>query len=75
LRFLDHTQLGRHTYIHTYLVGLKLSAFAKVATYTTHNKHKERISIPLAGFEPVVLTVERPQNYALDGSATGIGLT
>jgi hypothetical protein len=74
LRFLDHTQLGRHTYIHTYLVALK-SAVAEVATYTTHNKHKGRISIPLAGFEPIVLTVERPQNYALDRSATGIGLT
>ena len=29
--------------------------------------------MPLAGFEPIVLA--RPQTYALDRSATGIGLT
>jgi hypothetical protein len=71
LRFLDHTQLGRHTY----LVRLKLSAAAEIANYTKHIKHKERTSTPLAGFEPIVLAVERPQTYALYCSATAIGLT
>ena len=31
--------------------------------------------MPLAGFEPLVLAVERPQTYTLDRSATGISLT
>jgi hypothetical protein len=29
--------------------------------------------MPLAGFEPAILTIERPQVYALDRTATGIG--
>ena len=30
--------------------------------------------MPLAGFEPAIPTVKWPQIYALDGTATGIGL-
>jgi hypothetical protein len=60
---------------HTYLVGLKSSAVAEVTAYTKHNKHKGRISVPLAGFEFIVPSVERRRTYALDRSATGIILT
>jgi hypothetical protein len=28
----------------------------------------------LAGFEPTISAGERPQTYALDGAATGIGI-
>jgi hypothetical protein len=29
--------------------------------------------MPLAGFEPTIPAIERPQTYALDRMATGIG--
>ena len=29
--------------------------------------------MPSAGFEPATVAIERPQNYALDLTATGIG--
>ena len=29
--------------------------------------------MPSVGFEPTILAGERPQNYALDHAATGIG--
>ena len=35
------------------------------ATYTTHNKHERRTSMPLAGFKPVVPVMERLQTYDL----------
>ena len=31
--------------------------------------------MPLSGFEPIVLAAKRLQTYALDRSATAIGLT
>jgi hypothetical protein len=40
---------------------------------TTHNTHKKQTSKPPAGFEPTIPTIERPQTYALDRAATGIG--
>ena len=32
---------------------------------TTHNTHHWQISLPTVGFEPVILTSERPQTHAL----------
>jgi hypothetical protein len=46
---------------------------AETATYTTHNKHTRRTSIPSAGFEPAIPLIKRLQTYALDVKATGIG--
>jgi hypothetical protein len=46
---------------------------AEAATYTTHNQHKRRTSMPLAKFEPAISATKRPQTYALDRTATGIG--
>ena len=45
----------------------------EVATYTTHNTHTRRTSMPSAGFEPAIPAIEQPQTYALDGTATEIG--
>jgi hypothetical protein len=44
-----------------------------VATDTTQNKNNRRTSVPLVGFETANLRIERPQKYALDRTATGIG--
>jgi hypothetical protein len=46
---------------------------ARAATYTTHNKSKRRTFMPSAGFEPAIPAFKRPQTYALDFTATGIG--
>jgi hypothetical protein len=56
LRFLDHKQLDRHT------VGLLWTSeqlVAETATYTTHNKHKRKTSMPSAGFEPAIPAIKR----------------
>ena len=39
--------------------------FAKAATYTAQNKLKRLTSMPLAGFEPAIVAIERLQT-ALD---------
>jgi hypothetical protein len=38
-----------------------------------HKTHNRQISMPSAGLEPTVSAGERPQTYALDRAATGIG--
>jgi len=40
---------------------------------TTRNTHNRETSMPLVGFEPTISAGERPQTYALDRAATGIG--
>jgi hypothetical protein len=49
------------------------SARLKDLYLTALNTHKRHISMPSAGFEPVVPASERPQTYALDRAAIGIG--
>jgi len=44
----------------------------EAATFTTHNRHK-RTSMPSAGFEPAIPTIERLQICVLDLTATRIG--
>jgi hypothetical protein len=39
---------------------------AEAATYTTHNKHKRRTSMPSASFEPAIPSIERPETHALE---------
>ena len=66
-RFLTLTQ--------THLVGHLWRSDKLVAdatNYATHNKHKRRISMPSAGFEPATAAVERPHAYALERTVTGI---
>ena len=41
---------------------------------TTHNTHDRKTSMPPAGFEPAILAGDRQQTYALDCTATGIGI-
>jgi len=48
---------------HIHPVGLLCNSdqpVAEAATYTTHNKHKSRISTPSAACEPAILTIKRP---------------
>jgi hypothetical protein len=62
---------------HTHTVGLLCTRdqlVAETATYTTHNKHKRRKSIPSAGFETAVPEIKWLQTYALDRTATEIPL-
>ena len=70
LRFLDHTQ-QRITVGRTPLD--EWSARRRDLYLTTHNTHNRQTSIPLVELEPTISVGERPQTYALDRAATGIG--
>jgi len=70
-RFLDHTQ-RRITVGRTPLDGW--SARRRDLYMTAHNTHNRKTSMLAAGFEPVTPGSERPQTYALDRTATGIGV-
>jgi hypothetical protein len=70
LRFLDRTQ-RRTTFGRTPLD--ELSARRRVPHLTTHNTHNRQTSMPLGGFEPSISADDRPQTYALDRVAPGIG--
>jgi hypothetical protein len=66
--FLDHT----HT--HTQQVGLLSTSdqqVAEAATYTTHNIHKRRTSMPSAGLEMAIPAIRQLQTYALGLSTPG----
>ena len=69
-RFLDHTQ--RRT-----TVGRtppdEWSARRRDYYLTTHNTHKRRTPMSPVGFEPTISAGERPQTYAIDRVATGMG--
>jgi hypothetical protein len=71
-RFLDHTQ-RRTTVGRTPLD--EWSAHRKDLYLTKHNTHNRQTSMLLVGFEPTILTGERPQTYALDRAATLTDLT
>jgi len=71
LRFLDHTQ-RRTTAGRTPLD--KWSARRRDLYLTTHNTHNRQTSMPPVGFEPTISAGQRPQTYALDRAATGIGI-
>ena len=65
-----------HTIRHIHSLGLLRPSdqlVAEAATYTTHNKHKRRKSVPSAGFEPAIPAIERLQTDDVDRTATGIG--
>jgi hypothetical protein len=75
---LPHCWSLKITHRHTHPVGLLSTSdqlVAEPATYTTHNKHKIWKFMSSAGFAPAILTIEQPQNYALDRTAIGIGRT
>jgi len=69
-RFLDHTQ--RHITVGRTLLDV-WSARHRDLYLFTHNTHNRETSLPPVGFEPAIPAGERPQTYALDRAATGIG--
>ena len=44
-----------------------------VAETSDNTQHSQQISMASVGFEPMVSAGKRPQTYALDRAATGIG--
>jgi len=46
---------------------------AKTLTSKTQNQHKTQTSMPMAGFEPIILASEWPQTDTLESAATRIG--
>ena len=69
-RFLDHTQ--RHTTDGRIPLD-EWSARRRDLYLTSHNTHNRQTSMPPVGFETTIPANERPQTYALDRAATGIG--
>jgi len=69
-RFLDHTQ-RRTTVGRTPLD--EWSARPRDLYLTAHDTHNRQTSMSRVEFEPTISAGERPQNYALDGAATGTG--
>ena len=50
------------------------SALRRDLYLTTCNTHNRLTFMSSVGFEPTISTAERPQNYVLDGAATGTGM-
>ena len=71
LRFLDHTK-RRITVGRTPLD--EWSPRRRDLYVTTHNTHNRQTWMSPVRFEPTISAGERPQTYALDSAATGIGL-
>ena len=69
-RFLDHTQ--RPTTVGRTSLD-EWSARRRDLYLTTHNTHNRQTAVPRMGFEPTISAWERPQTYALDSAAAGIG--
>jgi hypothetical protein len=69
----SHKLRHTHTHTHTKSVELPLTSdqpVLKAFNYTIHNKHKERIPMPSAEFEPAIPVIKllqdrrlRPQGY------------
>jgi hypothetical protein len=56
-------------------VGLLRTSYQLVeeaATWTTHNAHKTRTSMPSSVFKPTIQANDRSQTFALDHKTTGI---
>jgi len=47
---------------------------AQAATYTTRNKYNRWTSTPSAGYQPTISKIKRLKTYALNSTATCIGL-
>jgi len=62
LRSVNCTQLC--TYTPEGLLSAIDHHVAEAATYTTHNKHKRRLSMPSAGFEPAIPSTKRLHTHA-----------
>jgi hypothetical protein len=61
-----------HTYRHK--VGLLWTNDQPVSETSTYTgQHNRQTSMPAPGFKPATPATERPQTYALDRAATGIG--
>jgi hypothetical protein len=68
LRYIDHTQL------HTHPTGFLWKSDQPVAEAATYIKHKRRTSMSSARFEPAIPAIKQLQTYALECTATGIGI-
>ena len=65
-----------HTIRHTQPVGLLLMSnqlVTEATTYTTHNIHKRRTSMPSAGFETAIPAIDPLHTYTLDRTTTRTG--
>jgi hypothetical protein len=73
--FIDNTQWHTHTITHRLCrTPLDEGLVRRGDPYLrTYNIHKRQTSMLTVGFEPAIPASERPQTYALNCTATGIG--
>jgi len=55
-------------------VGLLWTSDQPDADTCTRQHPTQQTAMPPAGFEPTILSGERPETYALDSAVTGIGV-
>jgi hypothetical protein len=72
--YTAHSKTHTHTHTHPIrLLATSIQNVSEAATYTTHNQHNKRTSMPSAGFEPAIPKIKRLNTYALDRTAIWIG--
>jgi len=71
-----HFEVSRsHAIRHTHLIWFLWTCthtITDAATRTSHNEHKRQISMPSAGFKPIILPIKQLHNYTIDCTATRI---
>ena len=73
--FRSHTNTFTHKNTHPVgLLSISDQPITEAATYTSHSQHNRRTFMLSAGFEPAISATKWLQNYALDRTATGIGI-
>jgi hypothetical protein len=56
------------------MIGLLWTSDQSVAEASKYTGHKRQTSVPSAGIDLATPAIKRPQTYALDRAATGIGI-
>ena len=70
-----HAHTHTHTHTHTHIHELSRTPLDEGSgrRRPDNTQHSQETDMPSAGFEPETPESERPQTYALDCAATGIG--
>jgi hypothetical protein len=71
--FIFHLITLKHTPHSAGILWTRDRPVAETSTWQHTNTHKRQTSMPPLGFEPTIPESARPQTYALDRAATGIG--
>jgi hypothetical protein len=71
--FIFHLITLKHTPHSAGLLWTRDRPVPETSTWQNTNTHKRQTSMPTVGFEPTIPASARPQTYALESAATGVG--